>query len=169
MDQAEGEWATTIFDQLKRQVRRYRTGVLGLFGALFGNSPSKPGDEAQAQTQPSSPGPEPASHPRLVAADQRSLNGVYVRLIRLTEQTLKDPRWSQLRDQLVNQRVATESAKANYQNAKLTREIAEIAITEYTDGIFLEDLATVEGKIRLARSDLQRSRDMLEYVKIQAR
>ena len=59
-----------------------------------------------------------------------------------------------LRDQLINQRITTKSAEANFQNAKLTREVAEIAVVEYEQGIYIQDLATVEGEIKLAESDL---------------
>ncbi len=70
-----------------------------------------------------------------------------------------------LKDSLINQRITTESAKANYQNAKLTREVAEIAVIEYKEGIFVQDLATVEGEIKLAESDLIRSEDRLEWAR----
>jgi HlyD family secretion protein len=56
-----------------------------------------------------------------------------------------------LKDTLINQRITAESAKANYQNAKLTREVAEIAVVEYKEGIFVQDLATVEGEISMAQ------------------
>ena len=70
-----------------------------------------------------------------------------------------------LRDTLVNQRITAESAKANFQNAKLTREVAEIAVIEYMEGIFVQDFATVEGEIKLAESDLIRSEDRLEWAR----
>ena len=68
-----------------------------------------------------------------------------------------------LNDQLVNQKITTKSAEANYENAKLTREVAEIAVIEYEEGIFKQDLATVEGEIKLAESDLSRSEDRLDW------
>ena len=70
-----------------------------------------------------------------------------------------------LRDQLVNQRITTKSADSNFQNARLTREVAEIAVVEYKEGIFVQDLATVEGEIKLAESDLLRSEDRLEWAR----
>ncbi len=70
-----------------------------------------------------------------------------------------------LKDSLVNQKITTESAKANFQNATLTREVAEIAVVEYKDGIFKQDLATVEGEIKLAESDLSRSEDRLDWAR----
>jgi RND family efflux transporter MFP subunit len=70
-----------------------------------------------------------------------------------------------LNDQLVNQRITTESAKANFSNATLTREVAEIAVIEYVEGIFIQDLATVEGEIKLAESELSRSLDRLDWAR----
>jgi HlyD family secretion protein len=70
-----------------------------------------------------------------------------------------------LRDQLVNQRITTESAKANFQNAKLTREVAEIAVKEYVEGIYIQDLQTVDGEIKLAESDLARSEDRVDWAR----
>ena len=54
---------------------------------------------------------------------------------------------------------------ANHENAKLTREVAEIAVVEYVEGIFKQDLATVEGEIKLAESDLSRSEDRLDWAR----
>jgi HlyD family secretion protein len=68
-----------------------------------------------------------------------------------------------LRDQLVNQKITTKSAEANHENAKLTREVAEIAVVEYEEGIFKQEYATVEGEIKLAESDLSRSEDRLAW------
>jgi HlyD family secretion protein len=70
-----------------------------------------------------------------------------------------------LRDQLVNQRITTKSAEANYLNAKLTREVAQIAVREYVEGVYVQDLATVEGEIKLAESDLMRAEDRLEWAR----
>ena len=44
-----------------------------------------------------------------------------------------------LRDQLINQKIATKAAEAAYQNAKLAREVAEIAVKEYEEGIYVQD------------------------------
>ena len=70
-----------------------------------------------------------------------------------------------LSDQLVNQKITTKSAEANHENAKLTREVAEIAVVEYEEGIFKQDFATVEGEIKLAESDLSRSEDRLDWAR----
>ena len=44
-----------------------------------------------------------------------------------------------LKDSLTNQKITTKSAEANHENAKLTREVAEIAVVEYEEGIFKQD------------------------------
>jgi hypothetical protein len=59
---------------------------------------------------------------------------------------------------LQNRRLAVQLALANYQNATLTREVAEIAVTEYLEGIYKFDLEIIEGEIALAESDLQKSK-----------
>ena len=64
---------------------------------------------------------------------------------------------------MTNQEITTKSAKANYANATLTREVAEIAVVEYKEGIFKQDLATVEGEIKLAESDLSRAEDRVDW------
>ena len=56
-----------------------------------------------------------------------------------------------LRDQLTNQKIATQGAEASYQNAKLTREVAEIAVKEYVEGIYLQDKATCQGRDQAGR------------------
>ncbi len=68
-----------------------------------------------------------------------------------------------LRDSLTNQKIATQGAEASFQNAKLTREVAEIAVKEYEEGIFLQDKATCEGEIKLAESDLARAADRVDW------
>lgn len=70
------------------------------------------------------------------------------------------------------QSIKIQQADAVYQNAKITREVAEIAVKEYAEGIYLQDRATAQGELELAESDLKRSdaeiartSDLLERVK----
>ena len=57
-----------------------------------------------------------------------------------------------------NRRIAAlQVALANCVNAKLSREVAEIAFVEYTEGIYKQDLQTVDNEIALAKSDLERA------------
>jgi RND family efflux transporter MFP subunit len=67
-----------------------------------------------------------------------------------------------LRDQLTNQRIINMTAQANYQNARLARETAEIAVKEYQEGIYPADRATIIGEIKLAESNLANTRARLE-------
>jgi hypothetical protein len=70
-----------------------------------------------------------------------------------------------LKDQLVDQQMNVNQAKARYMNAVLQREIAEIAVKEYTMGISVQELQTAEGEIALAKIELDRARDRLEVMK----
>jgi HlyD family secretion protein len=66
---------------------------------------------------------------------------------------------SALKDNLVNQEITTKGAEAAYQNARLTREVAEIAVKEYVEGVYRQDKLTAENEIKLAESDLTRALD----------
>lgn len=63
------------------------------------------------------------------------------------------------------QQIAARRAEAEYNNARLAREIAEIALLEYEEGILAQDIATVDGEIKLAESDLSRAVDRLDWVR----
>jgi len=67
-----------------------------------------------------------------------------------------------LRDQLTNQRIAIQAVEATYLNAKLTREIAELATKEYEEGTYLSDKFTIQGEIKLAESANQKAKARLE-------
>jgi RNA polymerase sigma factor (sigma-70 family) len=63
------------------------------------------------------------------------------------------------------QRLATRKARALYEMARLAREVAEISQEEYATVVFAQDLAAVEGEIKLAESDLKRAEDRLEWAR----
>jgi hypothetical protein len=79
--------------------------------------------------------------------------------------TTAQPATSDLRATRRAQQLATRKAKALYEIAKLTRELAEIALMEYEEVIYPRDLATVEAEVKLAESDLSRSKDRLDWAK----
>jgi RNA polymerase sigma factor (sigma-70 family) len=58
-----------------------------------------------------------------------------------------------LRNWLVNQRIAVKAAEATYRNANLAREVAEIAVTEYREGVFKGELQDAEGNIEIAKAE----------------
>ena len=57
------------------------------------------------------------------------------------------------------QRQRERAAEAAYLNAKLTREVAEIAVVEYVEGIFKQEMETAKGEIALAQSNLKLAED----------
>ena len=59
--------------------------------------------------------------------------------------------------------LAQRQAQASYQQAKLVREVAEYALKEYQEGVYLQDKATCLGQIALAEANLERARDRLEW------
>ena len=67
-----------------------------------------------------------------------------------------------LEDQLVNQRITTKSAEANYRNAKLMREVAEIAVKEYIEGIYKQDMETVKREVEGCRTTIRKIEERLD-------
>lgn len=63
------------------------------------------------------------------------------------------------------QQLATRKAKAYFDIAKSTRELAEIAKAEYEDVIYPRDLVTVEGELKLAEADLKRAAARVDWAK----
>jgi hypothetical protein len=62
-----------------------------------------------------------------------------------------------IRREQAQRTIAVNAARAAYENAKLTREVAEIAVTEYVEGI--------SEQIRLGENDTQRAQDRLAWSK----
>ncbi len=63
-----------------------------------------------------------------------------------------------LRDQLAAQKTVTQRSKEADENAKLKREVAEIALKEYEEGVYPSDKATIQGEIRLAETSLEKAK-----------
>jgi RND family efflux transporter MFP subunit len=70
-----------------------------------------------------------------------------------------------LRDQLTNQKIAAQAAEAAFQNARLTREVAEIAVREYEEGIYVQDRATIMGELKLAESAQKQAKERGERIR----
>lgn len=68
-----------------------------------------------------------------------------------------------LRDQLINQEITTKQREADLEQAKKTLEVAEIAVREYLEGTFPEQEQNAEGAIALAKSELARAQERLEW------
>jgi HlyD family secretion protein len=59
--------------------------------------------------------------------------------------------------------VAVRRAKAAYENARMTREVAEVALAEYKEAIHKQEVQTVRGEISLAEAERKRAEDRLEW------
>jgi HlyD family secretion protein len=70
---------------------------------------------------------------------------------------------AELQDRLASQKITVASAEAEVRNVTLAREVAEIAVVEYKEGIFVQELATIEGNLKLAESELIRAEDNLDW------
>jgi HlyD family secretion protein len=66
---------------------------------------------------------------------------------------------------LRQQKIALEKAQAEYRQAELTLEVAHLAVGEYEDGLLKQTLQDYRGQIALAKSDLQRGADRVEWAK----
>ena len=72
---------------------------------------------------------------------------------------------SRAKDEETNRMIAVETVKANFGNAELIRQVAEIAVMEYEEGIFKQDEATASSEVLLAEADWQRAKDAVEFSK----
>jgi len=70
-----------------------------------------------------------------------------------------------LRDQLSHQKVVTQQTEASYQQAKLSREVAELAVKEYEEGIALSESALVRGEVKLNESAFERAGQRLDRMR----
>ncbi len=70
---------------------------------------------------------------------------------------------SEWQERLATQEIAIKGAEADLQGARLTREVAEMAVIEYVEGLFRQELAHTEGEIKLAESKLSRSEDHVDW------
>jgi multidrug resistance efflux pump len=72
------------------------------------------------------------------------------------------------KDQLINQQITAKSARAVFEKARLTREVAELAVVEYQEGIYPTNLAEVEGDIKIAEAELALAQEELNSAKASA-
>ncbi|SIN78232.1 HlyD family secretion protein [Singulisphaera sp. GP187] len=61
------------------------------------------------------------------------------------------------------QKMTVERARSDHLQAKLNYEVAEMAITQYRQGILLQTQKSLNGQIALAKSDLERTADRLAW------
>ena len=64
---------------------------------------------------------------------------------------------SRAMDKLTNQELVVGNAKAIFQNEMLAREVAEIAVIEYEQGIFPQEEARIRGEVAYAEDEWTRT------------
>jgi HlyD family secretion protein len=67
-----------------------------------------------------------------------------------------------LKERLANRKIVMQAAAAASEGAKLARQAAELAVTEYVEGTFKRDWETASGEIALTDSDRKLAEDRLE-------
>jgi multidrug resistance efflux pump len=70
---------------------------------------------------------------------------------------------TELKNRLAIQELVVRGAEADVHGARIAREVAALAVTEYKEGIFVQEHATVNGEIKLSESDLARAEDRLDW------
>ena len=67
------------------------------------------------------------------------------------------------KEDVASHKFAVRKAEIELQKARLTRELAEITVREYPEGVYKQDYAAVDGEVKLAESDRIRAEDRLEW------
>ena len=157
VDQAAAVQAAAALARLKSELDRP------------GRRPFPPRDlEAAALPPANAIGQAPAATDSAspVAASRKRLNSLQAAILALGASVLERLHATERpRDAAVTQQIEIKSAESSFENAKLAREIAEIAVVEYTEGIVKQDLATLLGEVKLAESEASRSNDAVELAK----
>jgi len=124
---------------------------------------SSPPKAVQARDNPrSSPkvqAPDPANPSGFVAQIRRTLKELHDRMINLANQLIESAEVpDDLEGHLAVQPMKIESAKASLKGAEIAREAAEIALAEFDKGIIVQEEASADEELKLARRDLERLR-----------
>ena len=164
INQAEIERSAAQFEELKTRINAAATVAAA---SLFDKSTSAHAG-GEAQVNPKAQSPDGPNQSALAAETRWTLIIQRDRMINLANPSVRRAdSTGNLKDQLVSLLVEVKSAEANFENAKLEREIAEIAITEYEQGTFVRDKAALKVERLLADSDVKRKRDQVELAKDQ--
>ncbi len=124
---------------------------------------ARAGQQAPAHEKPSAGGE--LNRALLPSWDQR-LAGLDRRLTALAQPVLKDVAAAQkMREESVGQAIKTREAEASYLNAKLAREVAEIELGSYAEGTRPSELATTEGKIGIAKAEIENAQRKIAEAK----
>jgi HlyD family secretion protein len=69
---------------------------------------------------------------------------------------------SPLKAEYARQQITAQQAEASFQNAKLTREVAEVALDEFVKGVAKREQETLRGAIALAQLSVQKAVERVE-------
>jgi multidrug resistance efflux pump len=72
---------------------------------------------------------------------------------------------NELKERLATQEIVVRGAEADVHGARIAREVAALAVTEYKEGTFFQEHATANGEIKLAESNLARAEDRLDWTR----
>ncbi len=72
---------------------------------------------------------------------------------------------SELQDRLASEELAIQAAEADVRGARLAREVAAMAVIEYQEGLFVQDLQTAEVEIKLSESNLLCAEDTRDWAR----
>lgn len=103
---------------------------------------------------------------RLVKEIERRIKGCRDRVTEIGQWLLATSNEAaSARDSLTTAQINTSKADGEFRNAVLTREVAEIGVVEYREGIAKQEQATIEGEVKLAESELLRAQDRVAFSK----
>ena len=72
---------------------------------------------------------------------------------------------TELKNRLAIQEIVVRGAEADVHGARIAREVAALAVTEYKEGTFVQEHASVMGEIKLAESNLARAEDRVDWTR----
>jgi HlyD family secretion protein len=70
---------------------------------------------------------------------------------------------AELRDRLASQEIVVSGAQAEVHGTRIAREVAVLALREYKEGAFTQQLATTERQIKRTESKLARAEDHVDW------
>ena len=143
-------------------VTRVRTGFIGSLIAFSLVA-------AGSQARPESLGEEPKDHPPAIVCEVEGQAVIFSIIpdgsIVEEGQLVCELDPAPYKEKLTRRQFIVEAAEAASREARKTRETAEIAAAEYEKAIVKKDVATAEGEIKLAESDMSRSADRVGWAR----
>jgi hypothetical protein len=137
--------------------------------------------------------PDAANQSAFAAGIRRTFQNQYNRMIKLANELIENPdsprtredptqalpgrrvsrrvddldQLGNLEDQLAIQKTRLEAAKANLLRSQLSRELAELALTEYEQATFVQEKAALDEEIRIFKDELEKARAHVPVAKDQ--